>query len=127
MLKERVFIVIMIMLGCFIFTACATSTKKATYDGLNLSYATYDSALNILADLHKEGKLTDEQKNDAIQIGRAYKLTHNAAVVAFLKYELSKDADDENAYLVAFTESSTQLAKLIKFAREIIDEKKGAR
>jgi len=125
MLTKRVFVVTMIILCCFMFAACATPSKRTAYDGLNLSYATYDSALRILADLHKEKKLTEEQKDKAIQIGRAYKLAHNAAVATLLKYELSRSGEDEDAYILAFQEASVHLSKLVRFAREVMDEKKG--
>ena len=101
--------------------ACVTFTTDA-YRTLVVSQQSYDATLSAMGDLYREGKITEAQKDEAIKIGRAYKLAHNGAVASLAKYEETKQEADKNAYAQAASTASAALAKLIAYCRPFIEK-----
>ncbi len=109
-----------IALFCLLIAACAT-VEKTTYTTLTVSQTTYDTTLSALGDLYKQGKITDDQKQEIIDKAREYKTAHNLAVTAFLKYKQSGVAADEEDYLVTLSKATSLLAEFIELARPYIE------
>ena len=111
----------MIWIASMILAACATFTTDA-YRSLTVSYQAYDATLASMGDLYREGRITEAQKDEAIKIGRAYKLAHNGAVAALSKYEESGGDASKQAYLTAATEASAALSRLLAYCRPFIEK-----
>ena len=79
----------LILLLALMLLSCANSFTKNAFDTLSISKETYNSTLSIAGDLYKQGLMSEEQKNEAIKLGNAYKLVHNEAVGALLNYKTS--------------------------------------
>lgn len=101
--------------------ACATFTRDA-YRTLTVSQQTYDTTLSIMGDLYREGKVTESQKQKAIELGRAYKLSHNGAVVALARYEEQGGEANKQAYLLAMQDVSRTLSELLSYCRPLIEK-----
>lgn len=105
--------------------ACADFTRNA-YRTLAVSQATYDGTLTTLGALYKEGKLSEEEKRKAVELGRVYKDAHNDAVSALEAYVLAPKGTEEEqkqAYVVAAGKASVALADLIGYLRARKEEK----
>ncbi len=101
--------------------ACATFTRDA-YRTLTVSYQAYDVTLSTMGDLYREGKITEAQKAKAIELGRAYKLGHNGAVVALAKYEESGGEANKQAYMLAAQDAAKALSALLAYCRPLIEK-----
>lgn len=106
-----------------LLVACASFTQNS-YKALTVSQQTYDAALSALGDLYKQNKLTETQKDKAIQIGNLYKQAHNEAVTALLRYDASSDQTSQEAqkaaYMKAIAEASKQLSALLEYAKPFL-------
>lgn len=114
--KLRIFSILVMLM---FLTACAT-VEKTTYSTLSISQQTYDKTLLILGDLYKAGQLTTVQKDIIIEKANEYKVAHNTAVKAFLKYKQSEIMVDEENYLVALTKATSLLAEYLELVRPYI-------
>jgi len=101
--------------------SCASFSRDANRT-LAISFQTYDSTLNALSDMDRQGLLTMEQRDKAIELGRLYKLAHNGAVSALLQYQSDETPDAKQRYLTAAAEASKQLAALIEFAKPLLSK-----
>ena len=101
--------------------ACSNFVQNG-YRTLVVSQQSYDVTLSAMGDLYREGRITEAQKDEAIKIGRGYKLAHNGAVASLAKYEETKQEADKNAYAQAASTASAALAKLIAYCRPFIEK-----
>ena len=111
-------VAIILILG---LVACASFTRDA-YRTLTVSQQTYDTTLSVMGDLYREGKITEAQKAQAIDIGRAYKLAHNEAVASISLYEEKGGQANKDAYVAASVRAAGALAKLIAYCRPLIEK-----
>jgi hypothetical protein len=108
-------LVLLLAVGCSDFT-------KNAYRTLTVSYQSYDVTLSTMGDLYREGKVTEAQKEKAIELGRVYKLAHNEAVTTLASYEENGGQESKDAYLKASGEAAAALAKLLSYVRPIIEK-----
>jgi len=113
----------LILLLALILLSCASSFTKNAFDSLSISKETYSSTLSISGDLYKQGLMSEEQKNEAIKLGNAYKLVHNEAVSALLNYKMLKDQNSKDLYLQSAADVSARLANLLNYLRPIVIKK----
>ena len=122
--RERAAITILfitIAIAGYLLSGCAGFTKDA-YRSLAVSQQTYDTALSVMGDLYKEGKVTVEQKDKAIQLGRAYKTAHNTAISALAFYEEVGTDQSKQAYLTAATNAARLLSELMGYVQPLIEK-----
>lgn len=105
----------------YLSSGCSTFTRDA-YRSLTVSQQTYDTALSVMGDLYREGKVTAEQRDKAIQLGRAYKTAHNTAVSALAFYEEVGTDQSKAAYLAAATAAAKTLSELMGYVQPIIEK-----
>ena len=107
--------------------ACASFSQNA-YKSLAVSQQTYDVTLSALGDLYKQGKVSAQVKDKAIEIGNLYKAAHNSAVQALLDYDKATDQATQDAkkqiYMKQIAEASKQLAALLELAKPYVEVKK---
>jgi len=122
MRQHRVSIGLTVVLAswCLLAFSCANFTRDA-YRTLTLGQQSYDATLSAMGDLYREGKVTETQKDKAIELGRAYKLAHNGAVEALTVYEEQGGSDNKDAYLKAAEAASKALANLLAYCRGILE------
>ena len=93
-MKRKVFlplILIVFLVGAF---GCAynASLVNTTHDMLTISANTYNTSMQIVADMYEQGKITGEQKYDITAAANAYAKMHNELVELLAVYEETKDA-----------------------------------
>lgn len=116
--------VIVILIALFLMAqGCAATFTRDAYRSLVVSQQTYDAVLSGMGDLYREGKISDSQKNKAIDIGRAYKLAHNGAVESLARYQETGGEADKQAIIAGLAEASKQLAALVNYARPFLEGK----
>jgi len=110
-----------LLLVVLALVACATFTRDA-YRTLTVSQQTYDTTLSVMGDLYREGKVTEAQKAKAIELGRAYKLAHNGAVTALVRYEEQGGQASKDAYMIAASDAAKALSALLAYCRPLIEK-----
>ena len=115
--KFSVLLVLMLLL-----VACSTLVTDG-YRTLAISNQTYDVTLFTMGDLYKAGKLTDAQRDKAIEIGRAYKIAHNGAVESLAKYEETNRDSDKVAYEAAAVLAAKRLSEFIAYCTPFLPKK----
>lgn len=116
--KTKLFVMAVLLVA---LAACVTFTRDA-YRTLTVSQQTYDTTLSVMGDLYREGKVTEVQKTKAIELGRAYKLAHNGAVVALANYEEKGGEANKQAYLDASQDVAKALSALIAYCKPFIEK-----
>lgn len=119
--RKRIILASVAIILIFGLIACASFTRDA-YRTLTVSQQTYDTTLSVMGDLYREGKITDKQKNQGIEIGRAYKLAHNEAVASLTLYEEKGGQANKDAYIAASARAAGALAKLLAYCRPLIEK-----
>lgn len=117
--KKVLSIAAVLVLAMAVIWGCADFTRNA-YRTLAVSQATYDGTLTTLGSLYKEGKMTEEDKAKAVELGRLYKNAHNDAVSALEAYVLAPketEVEAKDAYIAAASKASVTLANLIAYLR----------
>jgi hypothetical protein len=117
--KVKLSLLSVLMLAVLI--ACVNFTQDA-YRTLSISQQGYDTALSVMGDLYKEGKLSEDIKNQAIVFGRAYKMAHNDAVIALADFETSGGEANKQAYMNASVKAAAALSKLLAYCKPFIEK-----
>ena len=120
--NRKRFIPIVIILWCL--TACATtqqptSFKSTAKNTLEMSLATYQTAMGTLSDLHQQKLITDAQARKAIEYGEDFWLAYQIACDALLLYY---DTGDKSDFYKALAILSTALQKYIEYSVKIRGE-----
>ena len=116
-LKLGVVVCVVILLA-----GCGGGFVGDSFKSLAVSKQTYEATMTSLGDLYKEGVLSDEAKDKAVEYGRKYQTAHNSAVDALMTYVVAdpeNQEDSKEAYLKLFEGLSVQLADLIKILTEV--------
>lgn len=100
-------------------TACATF-KTNSFKVLSVSAATYDATMKSAADLYRQGELTNDQKDKAIELGRSYWAAYHSAVAALAAYETTNSAEDEKRAETAITAVSVFLGEFLSYVEPLI-------
>jgi hypothetical protein len=100
--------------------ACSGKFVNNSFKSLTISKQTYESSLQILGDLYKQGQLPEDVKEKAISLGRIYKATHNEAVAALLQYQQSGTEDDKQKYMELSIDVGKRLADLLAYIQPYV-------
>ena len=112
--------IFMLMLANCSYTIGLT---QSMYKLLLTSQISYDTGMKVAADLYKQGKMTEAEKEAVIEIGTIYAEAHNQAVKALASYEKTK-SDADQVRLTAQIEIATQsLSKLLEMLRPYLEVK----
>lgn len=101
------------------------STIQTSYDAASVSFIAYDTAMQTMGDLYKQGYVSEEQKEKAIALGRIYKDTHNAMVEALATYQENGGDANKNAYLIAAARAGAELSNVLSYVNQFITKKGG--
>lgn len=89
--KALALLLIMIMLTA---VQCASFVKN-TYSSLGTAGVLYDTSMKTVADLYRQGLMSEEDKAMAISIGRDYHDVYLSAVAALEIYQGMAEGDKE--------------------------------
>ena len=112
------FLMPLVLLAFLVGCAYNASLVNTTYDMLQVSAASYDTAMLSAGDLYKRGKITAVEKGKIIKIGKAYSTAHNDAVDVLLAYKKSKDQSDADRLELMITEVSKALSDILWLVRQ---------
>jgi len=113
-------LLVSILLVSLLTFSCAGAPRN-TYKVLSISFQTYDTVLSSIADLYKQGHISEVQKEKIISAGNVYKESHNTVVSALLTYKSTEALSDEANYLSAMSVASLALADLIRIATPLLE------
>ena len=112
---------VLYLIGC----AGNQKTPEATaYGLLGTSAETYNAAINSLGDLYKQGIVSSEVKDKAIEYGDAFRAAYNSAISASQAYLRAKsggeDAEMRDKLTAALIEYSRALGEALDYINPII-------
>lgn len=115
-----VFILSLSLLSCATTKYNETFTSKS-YKTLATSATFYDTTMKSLADLHRLGKLSDANRDKAINLGKSYHDSYHAAVAALELYETTKLPVDEQAAMTSVEKFESDYNLFLQFVTPFID------
>lgn len=99
-------------------TACATmSLERNAVNVLNNVATAYETAMPVVADLYKQGLMTEEEKEKAVQAAMVMWTAYHEAQLALEVYHATKAAPDEaklEAALKAVAKRLTEFYDVVK-------------
>jgi len=126
MRKTNLKLLVALIAAAVFMVGCGHSFVRDSFRTLSVSQQTYDTTMNTLVGLHRDGIIDDQDKAQIIQYGNLYYEAHNMAVVALANYAAS-DYQDPNAkqtYTNAAADVSAKLAMFLKMARPYLERGK---
>ena len=116
-MKRKLFVISLVM--SLVMVGCAYNLNYVgnTYKLLSVAQTSYETTIETVIDLHRQGRVSDEQKAAIFAVGKQYAVAHNAAVEALAQYEEDKLlVGDErlNACIETATEALSTLLELVK-------------
>lgn len=118
------FMGVVLLLMVMMVGGCAHEQNFIT-DGYRtgvVSHTAYDTALSVMGDLYKQGKIGEEEKEKAILLGGVWKKAHNNAMTALANYVDSGAVTDKEKYLAAMDQAAKALADLLAYVNPILTE-----
>lgn len=102
-----------IAVTCLLLVGCTNAFIVNSYQSLSVSKEAYESTMTLAGDLYKQKVISEETKDQLIEIGRMYKFIHNEAVSALIQYQNSQNKQDKQVYLNAAQDVSKRLSELL--------------
>jgi hypothetical protein len=127
--KRVVNVFLALVLMVFMVQGCATMQENHNqivaggYKTLATAATTYETAFQALADLYKQGLLSKENKNKAIEYGNHFWTAYHAAVDLLASYAKTASAEDEARLNVAVIEVSKLLGVFLEYAGPYLAKK----
>jgi len=87
---------------------------------LSASQISYDTGMKTVADLYRQGRITEREKQTIISIGTTYATAHNLAVEALAKYEETKSLEQQELMEVQIEIATNALAELLGLIRPFL-------
>ena len=120
-MKNRLpFNVLLFLLVMAVMAGCANTFTANAYRGLSVSKEFRETALAALGDLYRQGRIDEETKAAAIQIGDAYAAAHQVAVSALAVYEASRTEENRRLFEVAMQEVTRLYAVFSEFVMPVL-------
>jgi len=119
---KRKFMLATSLVTLLMLIGCTSTYQSRVYKSLTVSKTTYDTLLSAAGDLYNQGKIEDAEKDRIIEIGNAYKTTHNLAVATLLTFHESNSLEDEERYLNYVSDAASLLAELISLIQPYLIE-----
>lgn len=110
---------ILVLVVASLMWGCATFTRDS-YRTLSIAATTYDTAMKSIADLYRQGKVTEAQKAKALEIGMEYWIAYHTATDALEAYIAVGSVDNEKRLEIAMMEFSKVLSKFMNYVQPII-------
>jgi len=124
-MKTRKYLIGLFGLALLVAIGCASATfVRDSYRGLMVSAATYETTMESVADLCKQGLITNEQKDKIVFIAGHYYVAYHSAVDALVTYEKSKTLEDKEKLVLTINSVSKTLAELLEYIKPYIVEVK---
>jgi len=114
---------VLLLVGVLV-AACAYNIGyvNTTYDLLAVSKASYETTIQTVIDLHKQGRISDEDKAKVFEIGKQFAIAHNAAVEALAKYEESGMMIGQEQLEKQITAAAEALSSLLQIVKPYLQE-----
>jgi len=97
---KKLLVTIIIILNILALTGCVAtqnkSPKSLTYNSFKAFQTVYINGLNVMGDLYKQNKISEKQKNEIIKIGNDFKLSYQAASIAFETYTMNPSIQNKS-------------------------------
>jgi lactam utilization protein B len=107
-----------------LLAACAynISYVNTTYDLLAVSQSSYETTIKTVIDLHKQGRISDEDKAKVFEVGKQFAIAHNAAVEALAQYEESGMMIGQAQLEKQITAAAEALSSLLQIVKPYLQE-----
>jgi len=118
--------IFVLMLGVMFLATCTYNIGlvQSTYKLLLTSQISYDTGMKIAADLYRQGRITEREKETIIAVGTVYAESHNLAVKALADYEKTKDLADQERLTAQIEISTRSLSRLLELLQPFLTEVK---
>lgn len=113
-----VLIILLMLVSC----AYNIGYVNTTYDLLAVSKTSYETTIQTVIDLHKQGRISDEDKAKVFDIGKQFAIAHNAAVEALAKYEESGMLVGQEQLEKQITAAAEALSSLLQIVKPYLTE-----
>lgn len=84
--------------------------EKSAYRSIKTMAQTYDTSFTILGDLYREGVITDDEKDQAIDAGDKFRASLNVVIDALTIYKIAKTDESRSAVEIAIVEAMARLS-----------------
>lgn len=127
--KRVISVFLALALMMFMIQGCATiqtnhnQVVAGGYKTLATAATTYETAFQALADLYKQGLLSEDNKNKAVEYGQHFWTAYHAAVDLLASYAKTFSAEDEAKLNVAVIEVSKLLGVFLEYAGPYLAKK----
>lgn len=114
--------ILMALILAMVFAACASTEqfRTNTYRTLAVSADIYESGYPAFLDLHRQGIVSDEVKEQGREIALKYWAAYHAAVEAFEAWETIRTSETQERVNVALQEVSVLLAELTRYIQPFL-------
>ena len=115
--------IILTIFTCIIIgQSCATTSFETdAYRTIAISKTAYDIVLTGMGALYKEGKISEDVKDKAIELGRIYKTAHNEAAEALALYVETGNENHQQRYLILVAITASALVKLVTYCQPYLE------
>ena len=122
-MRTKISILILMLGVLFLVVSCTYNIGLvgSTYKLLLTSQISYDTGMKVAADLYRQGRITDREKEAIIAVGTLYAEAHNAAVAALANYEKTKGSADQERLTSQIAVATAALSKLLKLLRPYLE------
>lgn len=103
----RIKILVVLFLFAVTLAACSTFVGN-TYKTMYVTAQAYDTGMKVVADLQKQGKITDEQRAQINDTARKFWASYQIAAVTLSVYNKSQTEANKDSLVWAITEMSTK-------------------
>jgi hypothetical protein len=106
---SRVLALLLVMI-MFLTVQCS-SFVKTTYSALGTAGVLYDTGMKTMAELYKQGKISEEEKEATISVGEDYYRVYLSAVAALEIYQgMSKgDREGQKMHIMELMDQLTEI------------------
>ena len=94
--------------------SCATFETN-TYKTFGVLAVSYDTSMQALGDLKKQGKISDAEWAKIDEYGRQFYVSYNASMDAFQIYLTTKDKPSQEKLSAILAETSLKLSKITEY------------
>jgi len=124
--KRNSYLILLLGMMFLVAAACAYNIGlvQSTYTLLSVSKTSYDTGMKICADLYRQGRITEREKETIIAVGTVYAESHNLAVKALADYEKTKDLADQERLTAQIEISTRSLSRLLELLQPFLTEVK---
>ena len=118
MMNKSISVALAMALAALVVSGCAGNQPPLTMavNTLESSKILYDGTMTALGRLHKDGILSDEDRDKVIDAGHVYVDAWVAARSALAAYKRTDDAEAGRQYAVAIAEVSRALSTFLDLA-----------